>query len=512
MRATANRTEGRPAWNETDWSRAEKAVRNLRQRIYRAAREGDRRKVRSLQRLMLRSEANRAVSVRRVSQTNAGRNTPGMDRVVVRTPAARAAVVEQLARHQPWKALPVRRVHVPKANGKRRPLGIPTIADRAMQAVAKKALEPEWEARFEPCGYGFRPGRSCHDAIGRISTFARSGGRRKWVVDADIRRAFDNIWHEAILDAIAGFPARELIQQWLKAGCMVGCTFHESEAGTPQGGVVSPLLANIAFHGMGAAAGGRYRRNNIDSKRALVRYADDVVIFAEGREDAEAARGEVVAWLTERRLGLSKEKTRIVHLRDGFDFLGFNVRQYPAPTTSRSGWKLLIKPSKEATEKFRRRIKAEWLALRGHNVARVTSILNPILRGWANYYGRLRTDRDAQWVFGDKRTNAHLCKLAWTPIERHALVPFDASPDDAALRDYWEKRRKTGLAALPSRQRGLARMQGGKCPICRTHLMNGEDLHVHHRVRQADGGTEALENLWLVHLFCHHKIYHGGAR
>lgn len=553
MRATANRTEGRPAWNETDWSRAEKAVRNLRQRIYRAAREGDRRKVRSLQRLMLRSEANRAVSVRRISQTNAGRNTPGVDRVVVRTPAARAALVEHLARHQPWKASPVRRVYIPKANGKRRPLGIPTIADRAMQAVVKNALEPEWEARFEPCSYGFRPGRSCHDAIGRIYTFARSGGRRKWVVDADIRGAFDNIRHEAILDTIAGFPARELIQQWLKAGCMVGCTFYESEAGTPQGGVVSPLLANIAFHGMEAAAGVRYRRNNIDSKRALVRYADDFVIFAESRKDAEAARGEVAAWLTERGLGLSEEKTRIVHLSDGFDFLGFNVRQYPAPTTSRSGWKLLIKPSKEATEKFRRRMKAEWLALQGHNVARVTSVLNPILRGWANYYrgavsketfekldnwmfrrtvrwikrshpnkpskwakdryfGRLRTDRDAQWVFGDKGTNAHLCKLAWTPIERHALVPFDASPDDAALRDYWEKRRKTGLAALPSRQRGLARMQGGKCPICRTHLMNGEDLHVHHRVRRTDGGTETLENLWLVHLFCHHKIHHGGAR
>ena len=187
MRATANGAEAHTDWNAVDWRRANRAVRNLRQRIFRASQQGDRRKVASLQKLMLRSRSNALVSVRRVAQVNQGKDTPGVDKLVAKTPEARGRLVDEVSRYQPWRAKPVRRVYIPKASGKLRPLGIPTILDRAMQAVVKNALEPEWEARFEGCSYGFRPGRGCHDAITKIYGLAAPHRRKKWVLDADIR-------------------------------------------------------------------------------------------------------------------------------------------------------------------------------------------------------------------------------------------------------------------------------------------------------------------------------------
>lgn len=327
MRVTANGTEGRTDWNAVDWRQANRHVRNLRQRIFRASEQGDHRKVLSLQKLMLRSHSNALLAVRRVTQVNKGKDTPGVDRVVVKTPKARGELVDTVMSHQPWKARPARRVYIPKASGKLRPLGIPVVTDRAMQAVVANALEPEWEARFEGCSYGFRPGRSCHDAIEKIFGLARPNKRKHWVVDADVKGAFDNIGHEALLDAIGTFPAKGLVRQWLKAGYVEHGRWHPTEAGTPQGGVISPLLANIAFHGMEEATGVKYdNRGQIVGTRALVRYADDFLLFCESRGDAEAARGQIASWLATRGMELSGEKTRIVHLREGFDFLVFNVR------------------------------------------------------------------------------------------------------------------------------------------------------------------------------------------
>src|SRR5215468_6306662 len=244
MRATgtANGPTRRTAWDAIDWRKAQRIVRNLRQRIFRATQVGDWRKVRSLQKLMLRSYSNVLLGVRQVTQVNAGKYTPGVDRLVVKTPAARGELVERLATFQPWRAKPVRRVYIPKANGKVRPLGIPTILDRCQQARVKNALEPSWEARFEGSSYGFRPGRGCHDAIEKIYGLARPNKTKKWVLDADIKGAFDNIGHEHLLKAIGQIPGKELIKQWLKAGYMEQGEFHTTEAGTPQGGVISPLL------------------------------------------------------------------------------------------------------------------------------------------------------------------------------------------------------------------------------------------------------------------------------
>src|SRR5256885_7086249 len=246
----ANGTEKQTDWNAIKWRKANRAVRNLRHRIFRATQEGNLKKVRSLQKLMLKSYSNRLVSVRRVTQTNTGKNTPGVDKLVIKTPAARGKMVDALANYTLWKAKPAKRVYIPKKNNKRRPLGIPVVVDRCLQAMVKNALEPAWEAKFEGISYGFRPGRSCHDAIEKIYRLARPNKTKKWVLDADIKGAFDNISHDYLLKVIGLVPGRELIKQWLKAGDVGQKGFHATERGTPQGAVGSPLLANIALHGM----------------------------------------------------------------------------------------------------------------------------------------------------------------------------------------------------------------------------------------------------------------------
>jgi RNA-directed DNA polymerase len=550
MWLAANRAKAPTDWNATDWRQVQRTGRNLRQRIFRASEEGNHRKVRSLQNLMLRSHANALLAVRRVTQVNRGKNTPGVDKVIVKTPRARGELVDRLGEFTPWKAKPARRVYIPKAKGKFRPLGIPVIVDRAMQAITLNALEPEWEARFEGCSYGFRPGRGCHDAIASVYNIARPNKNKKWVLDADVKGAFDNIGHEALLQAIDGFPAKELVRQWLKAGYVEEGRFHATEAGTPQGGVVSPLLANIAFHGLEAALGVKRRPSGkIGGKRALVRYADDFLVFCETEADAMAAKADVSAWLAARGMTLSEEKTRTLHLSEGFDFLGFNIRHYRARKTSRSGWKLLIKPGDEAVKRLKAKIKAEWITHRDTRTETLINRLNPVIRGWANYYrngvskkvfasldnwmfqravryglrrhpkkgwtwikaryfGRSLKSRETKWVFRDPENPAlHLLNFAWTSIERHVLVKGGASPDDPRLRDYWAVRNKRRVKELPKRQRKLAEGQEGLCPHCKGSLMNDEELHIHHVKRRVDGGTDDPSNLKLVHLYCHQQVH-----
>jgi RNA-directed DNA polymerase len=276
-------------WYSVDWGQAEENVRRLRQRIFTAAREGDLKKVRNLQKLMLRSRSNALVAARRVAEVNAGRKTPGVDGHTALMPSTRMALAGWLTMQRPaaWKPRPVRRVYIPKGNGKRRPLGIPVLRDRALQAMALSALEPEWEARFEPRSYGFRPGRGCHDAIEAIYHVARGHfARRTWALDADLAGAFDRIDHERLLAALGCFPAREAVRAWLKAGIIENGRYAPTPEGTPQGGVISPLLLNIALHGMEEAAGVKYRKNGAHAGKTalnspvLVRYADDLSSFA----------------------------------------------------------------------------------------------------------------------------------------------------------------------------------------------------------------------------------------
>jgi RNA-directed DNA polymerase len=250
-----NGTEDGLTWDAIDWRRHERAVRRLRGRIFTAAKAGDLAKARNLQKMMLRSWSNTLVSVRRVTQHNAGRATAGIDGQVALTGEARMSLARRVhaVNLRDWKPRPVRRVYIPKgSSGELRPLGIPVLADRVLQARVVSALEPEWEARFEPRSYGFRPGRSCQDAIAALFTTCRgTGAKRLWILDADLSKAFDRIDHGRLLDALGQFPARGLIAAWLKAGVFEpGKGFAPAEEGSPQGGVISPLLMNVALHGL----------------------------------------------------------------------------------------------------------------------------------------------------------------------------------------------------------------------------------------------------------------------
>lgn len=539
-------------WNALPWRKLEQHVFRLQKRIYRASRRGNVQAVHRLQQLLMRSRSAQLLAVRRVTQDNQGKKTAGIDgKIVLKGPERLALAVLIHPRHtKRQKPLPVRRVWIPKpGKTEKRPLGIPVIRDRACQALAKLALEPEWEAKFEPNSYGFRPGRSCHDAV--MAIYNSIVHRDKYVLDADIKGCFDNISHQALLNKLGAFPAmRRAIRSWLRAGVMEGTELHATTQGTPLGGVISPLLANIALHGMETTLLAAYRRHH---KPQLVRYADDFVVLHPTEEGIFKAQQILTAWLADMGLELKPSKTRMVHtLRTdypggkGFDFLGFSFEQFQAGQTHTGtnthgkplGFKTLIRPGKEATKRHI----YELNRIVGENEAAPQSgliaQLNPVINGWTNYYravsskrtfakcdsalydrlqswGRKRhpnksghwisgkywvVDRGKGWKFyaqdGSKLAYHYLTRIRW-----HTKVMGTASPYDGNLA-YWAMRLRDH-PLMHSEKAKLLKMQQGKCPICGLTFRDGDLLETDHIVPRSLGGKNSIFNKLVYHRHCH---------
>nr|AYC64268.1 hypothetical protein [Pseudobryopsis hainanensis] len=545
--------ENLQTWDTIQWNTVNEQVRNLKFRIFMAKQTGNRLRLRRLQKLMLNSRYNALHAVRRATVINSGRKTPRIDKVLVEEKQQRMELVEwlcgtQLSKYQPK---PVKRVKIPKPNGKTKPPGIPTITDRCIQAMVLNALEPEWEACFEANSYGFRPGRSPHDAIARVFTIlsvkSKGKNRKQWILDADIEGFFDNICHDYILEKLDNFPGRHLIQKWLKAGYMEKSMYHPTELGTTQGGIISPLLANIALHGLESYIGATPdSTGRICGTRNYIRYANDFIVLCSSEQEAKETKDQIANWLKQRGLRFAPDKIHIHHIEDGFDFLGVNIRHFKTRAKHKTQGKvLLIRPSTKSIRSITQKLRNEWQLLRGKSITEVLNRINPIITGWANYhrkydaintfrkldnwtfqksweyasrahgnkskywiydkyFGNFNLARKDRWTFGDKETGNHLKKFAWFNVQRHIMVKGAHSPCDPKLKEYWEGRqtRLFKATSLPSELK-IAKQQDFKCPVCADSLYGREALHKHHLIPRK---IMPIDNYWNL-VYVHHQCY-----
>jgi RNA-directed DNA polymerase len=537
-------------WHAIDWQKVNQNVRRLQARIVKATQAGRWGKVKALQRLLTRSFSGKALAVKRVTE-NQGKRTAGVDKETWNTPTAKQQAIGKL-KQRGYQPQPLRRVYIPKSNGKMRPLSIPTMRDRAMQALYLLALNPIAETTADPNSYGFRPGRSTADAIEQCFIVLGNRHTAEWVLEGDIKACFDRISHDWLLAHVPMDKA--ILQKWLKAGFMDKHVLSPTDDGTPQGGIISPVLANLTLDGLERELREKYPKAFVKGGQKmvnLVRYADDFIITGRTKELLEGeVKPLVEAFLRARGLELSQEKTSITHIEDGFDFLGQNVRKY-------SG-KLIIKPSRKNVQAFLQKVRRIVKANKQATAANLIGLLNPVLRGWATFHrhvsskatfdavdhalfvclwqwakrrhhnkGRgwvrkkyFQTIGSRQWrFFGEKRKpdgspgRLRLFYPGNVTIQRHVKVKGQANPYDPNWELYFEQRLGVKMSRTLRGRRQLLylwREQGGICPVCNAPITELTGWHNHHIVWRSKGGADRAENRVLLHPNCHSQVHAQG--
>jgi RNA-directed DNA polymerase len=503
------------SWKSLPWKQFQKTLFRLQKRVYKAVQVGDKRKARSLQKLILKSQAAKLLAIRQVTQLNAGKKTAGVDGKKSLSFEQRFALAKELTQHQNnWKHQGLREIPIPKKDGTTRMLKVPTIADRAWQCLAKYALEPAHEATFHARSYGFRTGRSAHDAQQHLFTNlnSRCNGIKKRVIELDIEKCFDRINHSAIMDNLIAPAGLKLgIFRCLKAGTNIGFP----EQGTPQGGVVSPLLANIALNGIESLHKSRDKGGR--TYEPSIRYADDMVIILKPEDNAEAILNRISEFLAERGLKVSERKTKVTATTDSFDFLGWNFK------VQKNG-KFRSTPSVENYKAFRKKVKT---IVNNSNYGSTVKAekLAPVVRGWRNYHRYCKMDgaRNSLYfiqkrsfkVFNmESKQNRYTSKIlldkAFPSVpyseNKHVNVKGNKSPYDGDIL-YWSERNSKLYGGYTSK---ALKRQNHTCKICGLKFVGDEKIHLHHV--DGDHSNCKLNNLVAIHESCHDYIHMGKAK
>lgn len=527
-------------WLSTDWAKATQEVNKLQVRIAKATINKKLNEVKRLQYLLTNSYYAKLLAVRKVT-TNKGKNTAGVDGETWSAPASKMKAVKRLT-SKGYRAKPLKRTYIEKKGKKeKRPLGIPTMYDRAMQALYALALDPVSEVMSDKRSFGFRKGRSCHDACEYIFTALSRKFCATWILEGDIKGCFDNISHDWLIENIP--MDKSVLKQFLRAGFIFKGNLFPTEDGTPQGGIISPILANMALNGIEKVLEEAFHHNalgKVDSrfrnahKVNFIRYADDFVITAATKEIAERAKQLVADFLKTRGLELSEEKTLITHIGDGFDFLGWTFRKFDG--------KLIIKPSKKSIKSFVSSL-SETILGRGKAWKQELLIqrLNQQIRGWASYHqsvcasdafahidfvlfnllyrwAKRRHPKEGKWwittkywhrrgnrswVFADGTTE--LLRVDHISIVRHTKVRIDANPYIDT--DYFIKRKfDHGFKRLSGRFKQIWHNQKGCCYHCGMPMETGADREIYFKVPLSKGGTETTPNMAYVHSFCQSNL------